>query len=213
MSNLNKYSTTREFISLSFNKYNLYNLNVLNKGSFSKRKRRKRMTVYKRQLMAKQRLRKFYGNIREKQFFSLYQKASLYKGSPSNNLFNLLEKRLDVLVFRSGFAPSIYSSRQLISHGHILVNSKVVTISSCLITDGDLIQVNPNSIKIVKNLILQKLKSKFKRFLRKNLVIPSYLEVNFNTFSSILISSPSRKKIPHPIKFSRKLIDKFYNRS
>jgi len=214
MPNLNKYSTTRQFISMSFNKYNLYNLSSLNKNLFSK-KRKKRMTVYKRQLMAKQRLRRYYGSIREKQFFSLYKKASLYKGSPSSNLFVLLERRLDVIIFRSGFAPSIYSSRQLISHGHVLVNNKKVTISSYIVQNKDLIQINKSSIPIVKRLMLEKYNSsnKIKSFIKKNFLIPIYLEVNFNIFSATLINTPTRKKIPYPIKFSKNLIDKFYSRS
>ncbi len=214
MPNLNKYSTTRQFISMSFNKYNLYNLTSLNKNLFSK-KRKKRMTVYKRQLMAKQRLRRYYGSIREKQFFSLYKKASLYKGSPSSNLFVLLERRLDVIIFRCGFAPSIYSSRQLISHGHVLVNNKKVTISSYIIQNNDLIQINKSSIPIVKRLMLEKYNSsnKIKSFIKKNFLIPIYLEVNFNIFSATLINTPTRKKIPYPIKFSKNLIDKFYSRS
>ena len=215
MPNLNKYSTTRQFISMSFNKYNLYNLNSLKKNVFSKKKRKQRMTVYKRQLTAKQRLRRYYGNIREHQFFSLYKKAALYKGSPSSNLFILLERRLDVIIVRSGFAPSIYASRQLISHGHILVNNKKVTISSYIVQNNDLIQIHPSSISIVKKLMLQKLNSsnKIKNFIKKNFLIPIYLEVNFNIFSATLINTPSRKKIPYPIKFSRNLIDKFYSRS
>ena len=211
MPNLNKYSTARQFVVMSLNKYNLYNLDSLRRSS----KKKSRMTIYKRQLTAKQRLRRFYGSIREKQFYSLYKKASLYKGSPSSNLFILLERRLDVLVFRAGFASSIYSSRQLISHGHILVNNKKVTISSKIIEPGDLIQVNKSGIPIVKNLILQKINStnKIKQFLTPHFVIPSYLEVNFNIFTAILIKSPVRNKIPYPIKFSRTLIDKFYSRS
>lgn len=214
MPNLNKYSTTRQFISMSFNKYNLYNLNSLNKNNFSK-KRKKRMTVYKRQLMAKQRLRRYYGSIRENQFYSLYKKASLYKGSPSSNLFVLLERRLDVIIFRSGFAPSIYSSRQLISHGHVLVNNKKVTISSYIVQNNDLIQINKASIHIVKRLMLEKINNsnKLKFFIKKNFLIPVYLEVNFNIFSTTLINTPTRKKIPYPIKFSKNLIDKFYSRS
>jgi Ribosomal protein S4 and related proteins len=218
MPNINKYSKTRPYFSMSFNKYNLYNLKFLNKTTlFGKkvRKFKKRMTIYKRQLMAKQRLRKYYGNLKESQFYSLYKKASFYKGAPSSNLFILLERRLDVILFRAGFVPSIYSSRQLISHGHILVNNKKVTIPSYMVQNNDVISVAPNSINIVKTLLSKKLNPspKMKKFIKRYVVVPSYLEVNYNIFSIILVKTPSTKKIPYPIKFSKKLIDKFYSRS
>src|SRR5690606_27130328 len=174
-----------------------------------------RMTIYKRQLIAKQRLRKYYGNLKESQFYSLYKKASFYKGAPSSNLFILLERRLDVILFRGGFVPSIYSSRQLISHGHILVNNKKVTIPSYMVQNNDIITVAPNSINIVKTILSNKLNPpiKMKKFIKRYVVVPSYLEVNYNIFSIILVKTPSTKKIPYPIKFSKKLIDKFYSRS
>jgi small subunit ribosomal protein S4 len=214
MPNLNKYSTTRQFISMSFNKYNLYNLISLKKNIFSKKKN-KRITIYKRQLTAKQRLRRYYGNIKENQFYSLYKKASLYKGSPSSNLFILLERRLDVILFRSNLVSSIYTSRQLISHGHVLVNNNKVTVSSYLVQDGDLIQINKNSIKFVKTLITNKLNisNKIKDLLKNLMVVPAYLEVNYNTLTIMLIKSPTVNKIPYPINFSKILIDKFYSKA
>ena len=97
------------------------------------------------QLQAKQKLKSYYGNMNERQFRNLYKKAIMAKGNTAENLIGLLERRLDAVVYRSKFANTIFSSRQLINHGHIRVNKKRVNVASYLLKDTDQIEVNEKS--------------------------------------------------------------------
>jgi Ribosomal protein S4 and related proteins len=86
--------------------------------------RRRKPSDFGVQLAAKQKLKKYYGDITEKQFLKIYQAASRKKGDTSQILIELLERRLDAVVFRLKFAPTVFSARQLVNHGHVLVNGK-----------------------------------------------------------------------------------------
>ena len=97
------------------------------------------------QLRAKQKLKGYYGNISEKQFRSIYKQASSMKGDTSQNLIGLLERRLDAIVYRARFVPTVFASRQFINHGHILVNGKRVNIPSYRCQPGDVIEVKEKS--------------------------------------------------------------------
>ena len=103
--------------------------------------RRKKPSDFGLQLMAKQKLKGYYGNIGEKQFRKLYQEAVRRKGDSGENLIQLLERRLDAVVYRMKFAPTPFSSRQIINHGHILVNGKRVNIPSYQVKDNDVVEV------------------------------------------------------------------------
>ena len=91
--------------------------------------------------MSKQKLKCHYGYITEKQFRNLFFKASKIKGNTSENLIELLERRLDATVYRMKFSTTIFAARQFVSHGHILVNGKKVTISSYSLKDGDIVEI------------------------------------------------------------------------
>ena len=107
----------------------------------------RKMSDYKRQLLEKQKLRAQY-NIREKQLVNLYQKASRMSGKGGDNLLQMLERRLDAFVLRSGFAPTIYAARQYVSHGHFQVNGKKVTIPSYLVSPNDVVSIKARSRKL-----------------------------------------------------------------
>ena len=96
-------------------------------------------TDYGVQLNAKQKLKSYYGNINERQFRNIYRKALSKKGDTTENLIALLESRLDTIIYRAKFAPTVFSARQLINHGHIKVNKKRVNISSYVVKNTDLI--------------------------------------------------------------------------
>ena len=98
--------------------------------------------------MAKQRLKSHYGYITEKQFRNLFFKASKIKGNTSENLIELLERRLDAVVYRMKFVTTIFAARQFVSHGHVIVNGKKVTIPSYSVKDGDVIEVKEKSREI-----------------------------------------------------------------
>ena len=107
--------------------------------------RRKKATDYGTQLMAKQKLKGYYGNISEKQFRKYYEEAIRRRGDTSEKLIELLERRLDAVCYRMKFAITPFASRQLVNHGHIAVNGKRVNIPSYLVKDGDTIEVKEKS--------------------------------------------------------------------
>src|SRR5271170_4608802 len=103
--------------------------------------RRKKPSDFGTQLMAKQRLKGYYGNIGERQFRRIYEEAARRKGDTGENLIGLLERRLDVVVYRAKFVPTVFAARQFVSHGHVSVNGRRVTIASYRVRVGDVIEV------------------------------------------------------------------------
>ena len=103
--------------------------------------RRRKPSDYGIQLAAKQKLRGYYGNITEKQFRRTYDEAVRRRGDTSENLIGLLERRLDAVVYRMKFVPTVFSSRQFVNHGHVMVNGRKTDIPSYICKDGDAIQV------------------------------------------------------------------------
>src|SRR5579862_8079557 len=103
--------------------------------------RRKKPSDFGTQLMAKQKLKGYYGNIGERQFRKLYEEAARRRGDTGENLIELLERRLDAVVYRMKLAPTLFASRQLINHGHVLVNGKRLNIGSAVLRDGDEIEL------------------------------------------------------------------------
>ena len=97
------------------------------------------------QLQAKQKLKSYYGNMNERQFRNVYKKAIMKKGDPAENLIGLLERRLDAVIYRSKLSNTIFSSRQLINHGHVKVNGKKVNISSYSVKEEDTIEIRDKS--------------------------------------------------------------------
>ena len=110
--------------------------------------RKKKPTDFGIQLMAKQKLKGYYGNISEKQFRRYYDEASRLKGDTSQNLIGLLERRLDAVVYRAKFVPTVFAARQFINHGHVTVNGKRVTIASYQVKLGDVIEVRQKAREI-----------------------------------------------------------------
>src|ERR1044071_7585680 len=107
--------------------------------------RRKKPTDFGLQLMAKQRLKGYYGNIGERQFRRFYQEASRRRGDTSENLVGLLERRLETVVYRAKFVPTVFAARQFVNHGHIKVNGKRVNIGSYQVKEGDVVEVREKS--------------------------------------------------------------------
>ena len=109
---------------------------------------RKKLSDYGNQLFAKQKLKFYYGDLTEKQFRKIYSKASNIKGDTSQILIELLERRLDAIVYRMKFVPTIFAARQLVNHGHVKVNGKRVNIPSYCVQDGDEISLKNESKEI-----------------------------------------------------------------
>ena len=106
-------------------------------------RRKSKVSDFGIQLRAKQKLKGYYGDVTEKQFKQTFQQASRMKGDASQNLIGLLERRLDMIVYRAKFAPTIWAARQLVSHGHIRVNGVKCNIASRRVDVGDVIDARP----------------------------------------------------------------------
>src|ERR1700722_11221472 len=108
-------------------------------------KRQSKPSDYGLQLTAKQKLKGYYGNITERQFRRLYAEAVRRRGDTSENLIGLLESRLDAVVYRMKFVPTVFAARQFVNHGHVLVNGKRVNIPSYQLKPGDTLEVRQKS--------------------------------------------------------------------
>ncbi len=153
-------------------------------GQHGSAKRRAKLSDYGRQLLEKQRLRLQY-NVHERQMRNYYQEASRMAGNTGDNLVALLESRLDALVYRAGFAPSMYAARQYVRHGHIEVNGRKVDIPSYRVKPNDIIQVREKSRKL----------ECFMNAVRTAQPVP-YLEVSKADFSAKYLYLPPREEVP-----------------
>lgn len=153
-------------------------------GQHGATKRRGKQSDYGKQLMEKQRLRMQF-NVSESQMRNYYKKATRITGNTADILVRLLETRLDAVVMRSGFARTMYASRQFVNHGHIIVNGRKVDVASYQVKPGDVIAIKEKSRKM----------EAFQDAVRTS-AAPEYLEVNKADFSAKLINNPSREDIP-----------------
>ena len=160
-------------------------------------------TDYGVQLNAKQKLKSYYGNINERQFRNIYRKALAKKGDTTENLIALLESRLDTVIYRAKFATTVFSARQMINHGHIRVNKKRVNISSYLVQDTDLIEVNEKSKKLT--VIDGALQSKERD-------VPEYIQLDNKNKTAKLVRVPKFSEVPYPVIMEPNLVIEYYSR-
>ena len=165
--------------------------------------RRRKPSDFGVQLAAKQKLKKYYGDITEKQFLKIYQAASRKKGDTSQILIELLERRLDAVVFRLKFAPTVFSARQLVNHGHVLVNGKVVNKKSYQVNDGDEISLQQTSQNIP--MIIQTLSSSERD-------VPEYLQLEISKCLGKFVRGPQLTDVPYPVQMEPNLVVEFYSR-
>lgn len=158
---------------------------------------------YAKQHKAKQMLKGYYGNIGEKKFHKYYEKASNMRGDTPNNMIGLLERRLDAVIYRAKFAPTVFSARQLVSHGHILVNGKRVKISSYMVKPGDEITVSEKAKQMP--LVVLSLESAERPF-------AEYVKVDAANFVATLIRIPEFAEVPYPVQMQPELVVEFYSR-
>jgi len=164
---------------------------------------RKKPTDYAVQLRAKQKLKGYYGNITEKQFNSLYKLSVRKKGDTMQNLIGLLESRIDAVVYRMKFAPTVFASRQLVNHGHVLVNGKRLDIPSARIKEGDIIEVAPKMKELP--VVLQGSVSKERD-------IPGYINVDHKSMKGTFMKVPEFEEVPYPVMMEPHLVIEFYSR-
>ena len=171
-------------------------------GQHGKSKRSK-PSDYGTQLEAKQKMKFYYGNMNERQFRNVYRKAMKKKGNTTENLVGFLERRLDTLIYRAKFAPTVFSARQLINHGHIKVNGKKVNIPSYLIKTEDSIEVRSKSKEIVS--IVGSITSKERE-------VPDYIQMDGKNKIAKLIRIPKFSEIPYPAVMEPNLVIEYYSR-
>jgi len=166
-------------------------------------RRRGKLSDYGTQLRAKQKLKGYYGNITEKQFKAVYREAERIKGDTSENLIGLLEIRLDALVYRSKFVPTVFSSRQFINHGHVKVNGRRVNIPSFRCRVGDVVEVIDKSREIP--MVLEAVQSPERD-------IPDYLDVDHSKLKASLNRVPILSDVPYPVVMEPNLVIEYYSR-
>ena len=165
--------------------------------------RKSKPTDYGMQLIAKQKLKSYYGNINERQFRNIYRKAIKKRGDTTENLVALLETRLDTVIYRAKFAPTVFSARQLINHGHFKVNKRKVNVSSYLVKEEDLIEVKDKSKSLI--IIEGCLNSKERD-------VPEYIQSDGKNKTAKLVRVPKFADIPYPVQMEPKLVIEYYSR-
>jgi small subunit ribosomal protein S4 len=162
-----------------------------------------KLSDYGVQLNAKQKLKGYYGNLNERQFRNCYKEAIRQKGDSGENLIAILERRLDTIVYRSKFVPTVFAARQFINHGHVKVNGKRVNIASCLLKEGDVVEVKDKSKEMA--LVVESIKSQERD-------IPGYITVDEKKCSSTFVRTPQFAEVPYATQMDPKLVIEYYSR-
>ncbi len=162
-----------------------------------------KLSDFGQQLKAKQKLKGYYANLTERQFRKVYGEASRAKGSTSEQIIGLLERRLDALVYRAKFVSTPFAARQFVSHGHVQVNGRRVTIPSFRLRIGDVVEVKEKSRGMV--LVLEAVKSPERD-------VPDYIEADHNKMTAKLLRVPALSDVPYPVQMEPNLVVEFYSR-
>ena len=165
--------------------------------------RRPKPTDYGIQLMAKQKLKGYYANIGERKFRRYYQEAVRLKGDTGENLIGLLERRLDAIVYRAKFVPTVFAARQLVSHGHVTVNGKRVTIGSFSVKPGDKIELTDKARQMALCIAAADLAERD---------VPDYIEVDGKAGKATYLRQPKLEDVPYPVQMEPHLVVEFYSR-
>ena len=165
-------------------------------------RRKSKVSDYGIQLRAKQKLKGYYGEVTEKQFKRTYQEAAQMKGDTGQNLIGLLEQRLDMVVYRCKFAPTIFSARQIVSHGHIYVNGVKCNIASRRVDVGDVVELGAKAQEMALVIEAQSLAERD---------IPDYV-VPDGTSKITYTRVPKLDEVPYPVRMEPNLVIEFYSR-
>ena len=164
-------------------------------------RRKGKMSDFGLQLKAKQKLKGYYGNITEKQFAKTYDEAARRKGNTPENLIGLLEARLDAVVYRAKFVPTVWAARQFVNHGHVTVNGKRVNIASYRVKEGDIIAVRDRSKQLAIVLEAVALTERD---------VPDYIEVDHQKMTAKFVRTPSLGDVPYPVVMEPNLVVEYY---
>lgn len=164
-------------------------------------RRKNKVSDFGIQLKAKQKLKGYYGNLTEKQFRKTYDEAARRKGNTAESLIGLLEARLDAVVYRAKFVPTVWAARQFVNHGHVTVNGKKVNIASYRVKADDVVVVKEKSRNMA--LVLEAQQSSERD-------VPDYLEVGDRGFSVRFVRAPELADVPFPVKMEPNLVVEYY---
>ncbi len=165
-------------------------------------RRKGKMSDFGTQLKAKQKLKGYYGNISEKQFRSYYAEAIRMKGDSGDNLIGLLERRLDAVVYRAKFVPTVFAARQFVNHGHVKVNGRRVNIPSFQVKVGDLVEVKEAAREMAMVIEARDLAERD---------VPDFYEVD-PAKSVKMTRVPLPAEVPYPVIMEPNLVIEFYSR-
>jgi small subunit ribosomal protein S4 len=166
-------------------------------------RRKGKLSDFGKQLRAKQKLKGYYANINERQFRKVYEEASRMRGDTSANLIGLLETRLDAFIYRAKFVPTPFAARQFVSHGHVKVNGKRVTIPSFRVSIDDVVEVQEKSRELI--LVIEASQSRERD-------IPDYIEADHSKMTAKLARVPALGDVPYPVIMEPNLVVEFYSR-
>jgi small subunit ribosomal protein S4 len=166
-------------------------------------RRKGKMSDFGTQLKAKQKLKGYYANITERQFRKIYTEAARRRGDTGENLIQLLERRLDAVVYRLKFAVTPFQARQLVNHGHVRVNGKKVNIASYVVEDGDTVEIRQDSRELQQVLVAQ---SSAER------QVPDYLSLDGKALKGTFVRAPKFGDVPYPVQMEPNLVVEFYSR-
>ncbi|HIF09517.1 MAG TPA: 30S ribosomal protein S4 [Sneathiellales bacterium] len=166
-------------------------------------RRRQKLSDFGIQLRAKQLLKGYYGEITEKQFRRTYDEAVRRRGDTGENLIGLLEHRLDAVVYRMKFVPTVFAARQFVNHGHVRVNGKKVDIPSYRVSEGDVIEVKDKSKTMALVLEASQLPERD---------VPDYMEVDHDRMKGTFIRTPKLVDVPYPVQMEPNLVIEYYSR-
>ncbi len=164
-------------------------------------RRRSKVSDFGLQLKAKQKLKGYYGNILEKQFRNLYKEAVRRKGDTGENLIGLLESRLDAVVYRAKFVPTVFAARQLVNHGHVKVNGRRCNIPSARLKAGDVLELRDKALGIP--MVIEALGSPERD-------VPEY--INRDGAKATYVRVPRLEEVPYPVRMEPNMVVEFYSR-
>ncbi|MCD7059977.1 30S ribosomal protein S4 [Pelagibacterium xiamenense] len=166
-------------------------------------RRKGKLSDFGVQLRAKQKLKGYYGSITEKAFKRVYAEAARRKGDTGENLIGILESRLDAIVYRAKFVPTVFAARQFVNHGHVLVNGKRVNIPSYNCQPGDVIELREKSKQLAIVLEATQLAERD---------VPDYVDADHNKMTATYVRVPALSDVPYPVQMEPNLVVEFYSR-
>ncbi len=165
--------------------------------------RKSKVSDYGVQLMAKQKLKGYYGDVTEKQFKRIFAEAARRRGDTGEIFVGLLESRLDAVVYRSKFVPTVFAARQFVNHGHVTVNGQKVNIPSYMVKAGDVVEIREKSRQIP--MVIQGIESSERE-------VPEYITIENNGTKATYLRVPVLDEIPYPVVMEPNLVVEFYSR-